>query len=314
MRSASSKSLALRAAARSSIRRSTSAASISALPVRLEPGLGILLQKAEQTAAGQQLRFERAALVVVGARVGGAAEREQLGERLGRVQVVLERREHAFAARGRGVGLAGPGSRAASGRGGRARAWPARGPPRSSPAAGGSAPPAARSGSPRRAPRRSRSRTSSTLPSDFDIFSRSTSRKPLCSQKRASGLPPWAQALCAISFSWCGNCRSRPPPWMSIVSPRCASAIAEHSMCQPGRPRPQGLSQPGCSGARRLPQHEVAGVALVRRDLDARAGEHLLARAARERAVLAETTARRTARGPRPRRRGRSRSAARSSR
>ena len=32
--------------------------------------------------------------------------------------------------------------------------------------------------------------------------------------------------------------------WMSIVSPRCASAIAEHSMCQPGRPRPHGLSQP----------------------------------------------------------------------
>lgn len=25
------------------------------------------------------------------------------------------------------------------------------------------------------------------------------------------------------------------------------SAIAEHSMCQPGRPRPHGLSQPGCS-------------------------------------------------------------------
>ncbi len=26
------------------------------------------------------------------------------------------------------------------------------------------------------------------------------------------------------------------------------SLIAEHSMCQPGRPRPQGLSQPGMSG------------------------------------------------------------------
>src|SRR3546814_1882351 len=34
---------------------------------------------------------------------------------------------------------------------------------------------------------------------------------------------------------------------MSIVSPRCFSIIAEHSMCQPGRPRPQGESQPGRS-------------------------------------------------------------------
>src|SRR5687768_3671709 len=38
--------------------------------------------------------------------------------------------------------------------------------------------------------------------------------------------------------------RSRPPAWMSIVSPRCRSIIAEHSICQPGRPLPQGLSQP----------------------------------------------------------------------
>ena len=33
-----------------------------------------------------------------------------------------------------------------------------------------------------------------------------------------------------------------------MVSPRWASAIAEHSMCQPGRPTPQGESQPGSSG------------------------------------------------------------------
>jgi len=35
---------------------------------------------------------------------------------------------------------------------------------------------------------------------------------------------------------------------MSKVSPKCVSDIAEHSICQPGRPRPQGLSQPGTSG------------------------------------------------------------------
>ena len=34
-----------------------------------------------------------------------------------------------------------------------------------------------------------------------------------------------------------------PPPWISNVSPRMFSAIAEHSMCQPGRPRPHGEFQ-----------------------------------------------------------------------
>ena len=48
--------------------------------------------------------------------------------------------------------------------------------------------------------------------------------------------------VCAASFSWCGNTRSMPPPWMSNSSPSSASAIAEHSMCQPGRPRPHGES------------------------------------------------------------------------
>src|SRR5579885_1514118 len=32
------------------------------------------------------------------------------------------------------------------------------------------------------------------------------------------------------------------------TSPKCFQLIAEHSMCQPGRPRPQGLSQPGSFG------------------------------------------------------------------
>jgi hypothetical protein len=36
-----------------------------------------------------------------------------------------------------------------------------------------------------------------------------------------------------------------PPPWMSIVRPSALSIIAEHSMCQPGRPAPQGLSHSG---------------------------------------------------------------------
>ena len=56
-------------------------------------------------------------------------------------------------------------------------------------------------------------------------------------------------------------------------------------MCQPGRPRPQGLSQPGWSAVRRLPQHEVGGVALVGGDVDPGAGDLVVAVAAREAAV-----------------------------
>ncbi len=39
-----------------------------------------------------------------------------------------------------------------------------------------------------------------------------------------------------------------PPPWMSIGRPRTFSIMAEHSMCQPGRPGPQGLSHTGSPG------------------------------------------------------------------
>jgi hypothetical protein len=44
---------------------------------------------------------------------------------------------------------------------------------------------------------------------------------------------PVAASDCAISFEWWGNTRSTPPACRSIVSPRCARHIAEHSMCQP---------------------------------------------------------------------------------
>ena len=78
------------------------------------------------------------------------------------------------------------------------------------------------------------------LPSDFDIFSPASRSIPLCIHIRANSRP--AERDCATSFSWCGKIRSRPPPWISNAGPRKASAIAEHSMCQPGRPRPQGES------------------------------------------------------------------------
>ena len=80
------------------------------------------------------------------------------------------------------------------------------------------------------------------FPSDFDIFASAIWTIPLCIQMRASGTPRPA-SVCAISFSWCGNTRSLPPPWISKSTPSSFSAIAEHSMCQPGRPSPHGEGQ-----------------------------------------------------------------------
>ncbi len=80
------------------------------------------------------------------------------------------------------------------------------------------------------------------LPSDFDIFSSAVRIIPLCIQIRASGTPR-AASVWAISFSWWGKIRSEPPLWISKSAPSSFSAIAEHSMCQPGRPSPQGEGQ-----------------------------------------------------------------------
>ena len=85
------------------------------------------------------------------------------------------------------------------------------------------------------------------LPVLFDIFSPPRFTMPFSIQKCANGLPV-QDSDCAISFSWCGKIRSWPPPWMSNVSPRYFIAIAEHSMCQPGRPGPHGLSHAGSPG------------------------------------------------------------------
>jgi hypothetical protein len=80
--------------------------------------------------------------------------------------------------------------------------------------------------------------------------------------------------------------------------------MAEHSMCQPGRPRPHGLSQPGSSSGR-LPQHEVPRVRLY----GATSTRAPAIRSPRLRCRTARRSrawrARRTARGPRRRRRGR---------
>ena len=55
----------------------------------------------------------------------------------------------------------------------------------------------------------------------------------------------------------------------------------------PARPAPAPRAVPArLIRRRRLPQHEIAGVALVGRDLDPGAGEHVLAAAARQPAVV----------------------------
>ena len=59
---------------------------------------------------------------------------------------------------------------------------------------------------------------------------------------------PVAPSDWAISFSWWGKIRSTPPQWISKVSPRYFMLMAEHSMCQPGRPMPQGLFHAGSPG------------------------------------------------------------------
>jgi hypothetical protein len=66
-------------------------------------------------------------------------------------------------------------------------------------------------------------------------------------QIRTNGFPVAASDW-AISFSWWGKMLSTPPQWMSRLSPSRAMLIAEHSMCQPGRPRPKRVSQPMSSG------------------------------------------------------------------
>ena len=125
------------------------------------------------------------------------------------------------------------------------------------------------------------------LPSDFDIFSAASCSIPLCIHSRASGLPR-AASVCAASFSWWGNSRSAPPPWMSSSTPSSSSAIAEHSMCQPGRPGPHGDGHGVLALLLPLPEREVERVLLAVGALDALALVHLVDRAVGELAVAGQ--------------------------
>ena len=85
------------------------------------------------------------------------------------------------------------------------------------------------------------------LPVDLAIF-----EPPIWRWAQWSHVPtnvwPVAASLWAISSSWCGKIRSTPPVWMSNDGPRWAMLIAEHSMCQPGRPGPIAVSHDGSPG------------------------------------------------------------------
>ena len=50
-----------------------------------------------------------------------------------------------------------------------------------------------------------------------------------------------------------------PPPWMSMIGPMSSRIMALHSMCQPGRPGPQGLSQVGSPGLAAFHSTKSAG-------------------------------------------------------
>ena len=54
-----------------------------------------------------------------------------------------------------------------------------------------------------------------------------------------------------------------PPVWMSNDWPEVAMLIAEHSMCQPGRPGPIAVVPRRLAGLRALPEREVADVVLA---------------------------------------------------
>src|SRR5579863_633940 len=108
----------------------------------------------------------------------------------------------------------------------------------------------------------STSRRVKKLPRDFDIFSSFTRTNPLCIHTLTKGVPQAAQD-CAISFSWCGNFKSSPPPCRSKYPPSKLVDMAEHSMCQPGRPSPHGEVQEGSPGLARFHSTKSKGSSLA---------------------------------------------------
>ena len=148
------------------------------------------------------------------------------------------------------------------------------------------------------------------LPTDLAIFSLAELQHPVVHPDPRELGSPRAARVCAASFSWWGKTRSMPPPWISKPTPSSSSAIAEHSMCQPGRPAaPRRVPGRVLALLLRLPQREVERVLLAaRRPRRPRPGPSRRRRGARARRSR-RTSARGSRRRRRPRRRGRGRSA-----
>ena len=113
-----------------------------------------------------------------------------------------------------------------------------------------------------RRPARAAPPTRAMFPVDLAILAPPIWRWAQCSQVPTNGWPV-AASLWAISSSWCGKMRSTPPVWMSNDGPRWVMLIAEHSMCQPGRPGPIGGLPRRLARLGALPQREVADVVLA---------------------------------------------------
>ena len=139
------------------------------------------------------------------------------------------------------------------------------------------------------------------LPRLFDIFSPSTCRKPLCIQTLAMRRSRRRSRIARSRSRGAGRrgrsrrrgCRTRCGSGRRIggrrrtaraASPSTSPSIRYASRAprrsDAGRARPARLV-----GLRGLPQHEIHRVALVGRDIDARARQHLVERAAGERAI-----------------------------
>ena len=147
------------------------------------------------------------------------------------------------------------------------------------------------------------------LPSDFDIFSLSTCRKPLCIQTFAMRAVSKAQHdlgdlvlvvgkheidAAAMDVEGLALIGSSHVSLVSKALIRCFHAIAEHSMCHPGRPgvaMPPGRRPGRVLRAGRFPQHEVHRVALVGCNVHPRAGQKFVQRAFGKRAVFRNPSA-----------------------
>ena len=102
------------------------------------------------------------------------------------------------------------------------------------------------------------------FPADFDIFSPVELEQPVVGPDVGEAVPerPRLGELVLVV----GEDEVEPAAVdLERRARAVSSAITEHSMCQPGRPSPQGEGQRGVlAGLRRLPEREVARVLLAR--------------------------------------------------